>query len=64
MKATYIATECIRGEWRTIDIPRETVASMVKMARLMSAAVIFRLENGGVIIDWPHDLGTTVITRK
>jgi len=64
MKANYIATERIRGEWSTIDIPRETVASMVKMARLMSAAVIFRLGNGGVIIDWPHDLGTTVITRN
>lgn len=64
MKATYTATERVNGKWSTIDIPRETVASMIKMARLMSAATISRMGKCGVIIDWPHDIGTTIITRN
>lgn len=64
MKATYIATELVNDKWSTIDIPRETVASMIKMARLMGAATIFRMGKCGVIIEWPHDLGITIITRN
>jgi len=62
MKATYTATESIRGEWNSIAIPRDTMAEMVKVARLMSGATCIRLHKT-IIISWPHDLGITIITR-
>jgi len=44
-------------------VARETVTSMLKMGRLMSDATVNKIVGIGYTIEWPHDLGTSLIVK-